>query len=115
MATMRRADLPASHFRDRLIAAPLKLRHLEGMIHADVRFPRSIDRGPIEACKPTPASWPLLSFPRSIDRGPIEARQGVRACRCWRALFPRSIDRGPIEAAIIDAPPTILSFISAID
>ena len=90
------------------------------------RFPRSIDRGLIEARAPhdgraddhhlpglligaslkqnpqhldTSGQAP---FPRSIDRGLIEAhahgRQGCGACH-----FPRSIDRGLIEASTTGA------------
>src|SRR5581483_6803393 len=36
-------------------------------------FPRSVDRGPIEARRGRPAPGPRMAFPRSVDRGPIEA------------------------------------------
>ena len=43
-----------------------------------VFFPRSNDRGPIEAMSPKDR-WALLgAFPRSNDRGPIEALRASR-------------------------------------
>jgi hypothetical protein len=36
-------------------------------------FPRSSERGPIEAFTPPPARLPCGTFPRSSERGPIEA------------------------------------------
>src|SRR5215471_12707220 len=89
--------------------------------HLCFPFPRSIDRGPIEAKLGTEADVLAVDFPRSIDRGPIEAsRPHTRRCTCrpfrdpliaaplklarrrilpWpNPTFPRSIDRGPIEA-----------------
>src|SRR5579875_1985865 len=62
------------HFRDHQIAAPLKpggkpyeVTPREG------EFPRSPDRGPIEAICLLPLETALRLFPRSPDRGPIEA------------------------------------------
>ncbi|GEM_PF-1192902 len=61
-------------FRDHQIAAPLKpggkpyeVTPREG------EFPRSPDRGPIEAICLLPLETALRLFPRSPDRGPIEA------------------------------------------
>ncbi len=108
-------------FRDQLIAAPLKRIDVGSVAAALRAFPRSIDRGPIEAArsrigrsrtldfrdqliaaplKPTSAASDVtaLAFPRSIDRGPIEALAACPALPRGRA-FPRSIDRGPIEAS----------------
>jgi len=39
-------------------------------------------------------------FPRSIERGPIEATTAISARAC-QITFPRSIERGPIEAESI--------------
>ena len=62
-----------------------------------IPFPRSIDRGPIEAPKGRIGVRHARAFPRSIDRGPIEA--GDARLRVEPiGQFPRSIDRGPIEA-----------------
>jgi hypothetical protein len=86
-------------------------------------FPRSTERGPIEAssgnsCVTDNASdfrvqqnaaplkrgidYPIyvsfLLFPRSTERGPIEAsRTYLHGTRNWYS-FPRSTERGPIEA-----------------
>ena len=85
-------------------------------------FPRSADRGPIEArvasrCRSirlrdfrdqliaaplkhacaTRHACGAARFPRSADRGPIEARWR-HALQRRHPLFPRSADRGPIEA-----------------
>ena len=62
-------------------------------------FPRSADRGLIEAT----AVWlnePLVSpFPRSADRGLIEA-PGLPTSQHLIRRFPRSADRGLIEAPV---------------
>src|SRR5207244_230917 len=68
------------HFRDRLIAAPLKLWHDTAFPSTDYTFPRSIDRGPIEADKKLLARVIHIVFPRSIDRGPIEATRAESFC-----------------------------------
>ena len=64
------------------------------------RYPRSHDRGPIEA-----RSWRLsgfsdtwLAYPRSHDRGPIEAGMLRGGLNVEGEAYPRSHDRGPIEA-----------------
>src|SRR6516225_4076730 len=86
------------------------------------QFPRSIERGPIEACYPRPRLAPLpyfraqlsaaplkqgvrhykiilaAQFPRSIERGPIEAMLSLTILLLSMIVFPRSIERGPIEA-----------------
>ncbi len=61
-------------------------------------FPRSHERGPIEAV--CPPSWlrEWDSFPRSHERGPIEARGWRDAGDRRQGRFPRSHERGPIEA-----------------
>ena len=84
-------------------------------------FPRSLERGPIEAhrhsrswrfvrnfrvhwnaapLKPLPLSsrrYEWRGFPRSLERGPIEAGP-PRFCTVPSRSFPRSLERGPIEA-----------------
>ena len=62
------------------------------------KFPRSHERGPIEA-RPHEKKLRGRSrrFPRSHERGPIEAQWLVGGL--YRVeLFPRSHERGPIEA-----------------
>ncbi len=86
-------------------------------------YPRSHDRGPIEAQRrrsrlparkatirghmtaaPLKLSSSLMVkvgsifYPRSHDRGPIEARPRLHWMLWWRRIYPRSHDRGPIEA-----------------
>src|SRR5579875_3250034 len=60
-------------------------------------FPRSFDRGPIEAHLLSISTVTAPPFPRSFDRGPIEATCLPRRCPS-PSSFPRSFDRGPIEA-----------------
>ena len=99
-------------FRDQLIAASLKpALHLAALIGT---FPRSIDRGLIEARAISDCGSPHAVFPRSIDRGLIEAL--LNSWHRGRKLaFPRSADRGLIEAANWVAQRTICSQISAIN
>ncbi len=59
-------------FRDHMIAAPLKPGRWI-INEADRRFPRSHDRGSIEAKSIPPCSARNAAFPRSHDRGSIEA------------------------------------------
>ena len=84
-------------------------------------FPRSTERGPIEAIKLLAAVFADDRFPRSTERGPIEAsftRSATRRQTTFRVQqnaaplkldavhrraggnggFPRSTERGPIEA-----------------
>ena len=84
----RRGDLAARNFG----ASSLKTDRMSGR-----QFPRSQERGPIEAN-------PLYSeiadqgvFPRSQERGPIEAYTSP-SCLSPKGQFPRSQERGPIEA-----------------
>ena len=62
-------------------------------------FPRSKDRGLIEARAPATRMLVIAAFPRSKDRGLIEAsiRRLIPPETC---LFPRSKDRGLIEAVM---------------
>ena len=93
------------------------------------RFPRSKERGPIEAEGICSGFLGAGRFPRSKERGPIEAvglvGYGVEASEDFRAqksaaplkperlvtvhdpheAFPRSKERGPIEAAFYPCSP----------
>ena len=60
-------------------------------------FPRSKERGLIEACVPRMSQAERLSFPRSKERGLIEANLLSHVFRLTPA-FPRSKERGLIEA-----------------
>src|SRR5579875_2787109 len=122
--SLKTADFHAKDFRDRSVAAPLKL---SSRMHTSLRapaFPRPIGRGPIEA---TALPWVLHgcadAFPRPIGRGPIEAYHlaageagtephfrdrsvaaPLKHTTAWRlgggwGQFPRPIGRGPIEAS----------------
>ena len=64
-------------------------------------FPRSQERGLIEAPLVAQSSWDPSLFPRSQERGLIEA---VRICseHVRHSMFPRSQERGLIEAFTID-------------
>ena len=73
-----------------------------------MEFPRSNDRGPIEATTVSAEPPLVVSFPRSNDRGPIEARGWSWNAQAGR-LFPRSNDRGPIEAELHRLPPVAIS------
>jgi hypothetical protein len=84
-------------------------------------FPRSSERGPIEACGTATANIAGWRFPRSSERGPIEACRSSRRSPtvahfrthlsaaplklgsqvgtvCQLDVFPRLSERGPIEA-----------------
>ena len=60
-------------------------------------FPRSTERGPIEAWWAVACRGSRNCFPRSTERGPIEAGERLFQ-RSRDARFPRSTERGPIEA-----------------
>jgi len=53
-------------------------------------------------------------FPRSIERGPVEAPPTPSAPLQFGA-FPRSIERGPVEAAIQYSMPAIAQAVSALN
>ena len=69
-------------FRARLSAAPLK--HSVRGLGTTVRpsFPRSIERGPVEAMPVLSAASRLHCFPRSIERGPVEASLATGFIEC---------------------------------
>src|SRR5437016_3739669 len=103
-----------------MIAASLKHKGCDESKSQGLPFPRSDDRGLIEALRWTlapdsatyfrdqmiaaslkPHTLPSIiripSFPRSDDRGLIEARRPWQDQK-WGCSFPRSDDRGLIEA-----------------
>ena len=87
-----------SCFRALRSAAPLK--HLiKAENEQEAReFPRSSERGPIEArLLPPPGRSGQGAFPRSSERGPIEANSNSQS-PSLAPWFPRSSERGPIEA-----------------
>src|SRR2546425_932719 len=84
-------------FRDREIAASLKLIIAIVFDRGSGLFPRSRDRGLIEAMLRRFHAGCGHPFPRSRDRGLIEALR-IRSTRMHDAAFPRSRDRGLIEA-----------------
>jgi len=84
-------------FRDRKIAASLKHRLFSKDKAFVLPFPRSKDRGLIEAAEATRSAGSAANFPRSKDRGLIEARP-ESSLTIIATTFPRSKDRGLIEA-----------------
>jgi len=103
-----------------------------------VDFPRSHERGPVEASttparttaargpfraltsaaplKPTCHSPPKekpARFPRSHERGPVEASSPWPTRTKW-LCFPRSHERGPVEAARAGIPREDLRDLSAL-
>ncbi len=60
-------------FRDHMIAAPLKRSRLNRLGRDAGDFPRSHDRGSIEAAVASYVRHVTINFPRSHDRGSIEA------------------------------------------
>src|SRR5947209_2523830 len=64
----------AHHFRDHMIAASLKPGRAVAVPVPVSGFPRSYDRGLIEAGTCSRRKPRAASFPRSYDRGLIEAR-----------------------------------------
>ena len=61
-------------------------------------YPRSSDRGLIEATSRDSQRQPRQSYPRSSDRGLIEASDKAGDVPRQQARYPRSSDRGLIEA-----------------
>ncbi len=60
-------------------------------------FPRSGERGPVEATSLRANTGEPFGFPRSGERGPVEA-VGMRIKPPNLLAFPRSGERGPVEA-----------------
>jgi len=80
-----------------LNAASLKRQVIGAARFHRFEFPRSIERGLIEASPVVARRFPSGEFPRSIERGLIEAKNGYRP-HYYTLWFPRSIERGLIEA-----------------
>ncbi len=53
-------------------------------------------------------------FPRSKDRGSVEARHWLALC-CYGIRFPRSKDRGSVEATTDIEYAAPFSFVSAVE
>src|SRR5437762_6980611 len=95
---MRESRACLCHFRAHQSAAPLKLSIIEANDLVWVLgFPRSPERGPIEASRRMRFCSSSGRFPRSPERGPIEAQEGATGTGS-DGKFPRSPERGPIEA-----------------
>ncbi len=60
-------------FRAQLSAAPLKPVLSGRVLVGKTNLPRSIERGPVEACRCRLARLAVSRLPRSIERGPVEA------------------------------------------
>ena len=125
----RRAALAgrSSDFRVQLSAAPLKLGGPRRFCELGAGFPRSIERGPIEArpssglyrhpgyfrvqlsaaplklLEPFTSGPPLQDFRVQLSAAPLKLQiTEEEVGDAWR--FPRSIERGPIEAALQPVP-----------
>ena len=108
------AEVTHQNFRDQLIAASLKRSYRCLQLVFDLSFPRSADRGLIEAVASQLGISPSTPFPRSADRGLIEAWSSCGP-RCASATaFPRSADRGLIEAQFATTALPVYDLISAI-
>ncbi len=86
-------------FHVRLSVAPLKLRVGLCLGPDPDGFPRSAERGSIEARSFGRRPSARILFPRSAERGSIEAvlMCGAPISYC---VFPRSAERGSIEAIL---------------
>src|SRR5437763_1789515 len=91
------------NFRDQMIAASLKQYCCCLWYRITQSFPRSDDRGLIEAKEKVISMFFGFIFPRSDDRGLIEALL-LNLYFNNAKLFPRSDDRGLIEAAYLMTP-----------
>src|SRR5260370_1307834 len=60
-------------------------------------FPRSADRGPIEAVESRTQAPCYAPFPRSADRGPIEARKLFASRSYLRAYFRDQLIAAPLK------------------
>ena len=87
-------------FRVRKSAASLKPIALNCLVRLRNYFPRSKERGLIEAFLAGGFSNSDPAFPRSKERGLIEAYMQTTQRRT-RKTFPRSKERGLIEACMI--------------
>ena len=100
---LKRRDLGAaleSAFRDQLIAAPLKQFSLITLLTEVYHFPRSVDRGPIEAWAPQPPAGPCPeSFRDQLIAAPL------KRCQCR----PSRLRGRPFRDQLIAAPLKLLT------
>ncbi len=95
---MRQVARARPGFYVRMNVALLKPGDAVRFAHLPRPFPRSDERGSIEAyASIEKGRGHVTTFPRSDERGSIEA-PSVRAERRRWATFPRSDERGSIEA-----------------
>src|SRR5262249_15926145 len=59
-------------------------------------FPRSRERGPVEATKREPMETPLTEFPRSRERGPVEALSTTRTAGRLKLDFRAHVSAPPL-------------------
>ena len=94
LSKLRYVLFPRSFERGSIEAIVIPMK----LVKLQSKFPRSFERGSIEATILHDVGHKTCStFPRSFERGSIEARRTrTYPNRC--ALFPRSFERGSIEA-----------------
>ncbi len=85
-------------FHVRMNVAQLKHNPFSQFCHTLNSFPRSNERGSIEAHRRFEPVKPDDEFPRSNERGSIEAQPGIACSGVGSYTFPRSNERGSIEA-----------------
>ena len=91
-------------FRAHVSAAPLKRMGRVTPIAERPYFPRSRERGPIEAASdPSSATIRSASFRAHVSAAPLKRVVAGHYVVVDSAVFPRSRERGPIEAAPIAA------------
>ena len=78
--------MPDTPFHGQRTVAPLKHVRICQRPRRRQRFPRSKNRGPIEAFSRRGRSHSRACFPRSKNRGPIEAGNGWTAAPVRRPL-----------------------------
>ena len=111
MMTISIASSSASHFRAHPSAAPLKHPEFSPLYEAGKGFPRSPERGPVEA---------RTSMRRASWRGYFRAHPSAAPLKQFQSLpslpslvrFPRSPERGPVEAAqtgVLNGKPCYIS------
>ena len=85
------------HFRALLSAAPLKPPSFLSRVAMSALFPRSPERGPIEADLESLFIGTYTNFRALLSAAPLKHGRAVRQVD-HLMLFPRSPERGPIEA-----------------
>ena len=96
--SLKTEELEGRYFRDRKIAAPLK-HHIASQVKGCLTtFPRSKDRGPIEAEMLATHLSMREDFRDRKIAAPLKLAER-REFRTDPVGFPRSKDRGPIEAS----------------